>query len=128
IAALFRCLMRHLVEQTDINADLSQIGQAIAVENKWRAQRYGTSATFVDQQSMQAKPSKIVLEELLERIADDAAAPSCTKEVEHARKMLDRGSSADEQLKIYNNARMVGRNRQSALREVVDWLYQETIK
>jgi len=128
IAALFRCLMRHLVEQTDINADLSQIGQAIAVENKWRAQRYGASATFVDQQSMKAKPSAVVLEELLERIADDAEALSCQNEVEHARKILKRGSSADEQLKIYNNARMVGRTRQSALREVVDWLYQETIK
>jgi carboxylate-amine ligase len=127
IAAIFRCLMRHLVEQTDINADLSPIGQAIAVENKWRAQRYGTAVSFVDQRSMQAEPIGIVLEDLLERIADDAEALCCVNEITHARKILKRGSSADEQLKIYDNARMVGHNRQSALREVVDWLYQETI-
>jgi carboxylate-amine ligase len=128
IAAIFRCLMRHLVEQTDINADLSPIGQAIAVENKWRAQRYGTAVSFVDQQSMQAKPIAAVLEDLLGRLADDAEALSCVNEITHARTILKRGSSADEQLKIYDNARMVGRSRQSALREVVDWLYQETIR
>ncbi len=127
IAAIFRCLMRHLVEQTDINADLSPIGQAIAVENKWRAQRYGTAVSFVDQRSMQAEPIVNVLEDLLERIADDAQALCCVDEITHARKILKRGSSADEQLKIYDNARMDGRSRQSALREVVDWLYQETI-
>jgi len=128
IAALFRCLMRHLVEQTDINADLSPIGQAIAVENKWRAQRYGTAVSFVDQQSMQTKPIAVVLEELLGRLADDAEALSGEKEITHAREILKRGSSADEQLKIYSNARMLGRSRLSALKEVVDWLYQETIR
>ena len=77
---------------------------------------------------MQTKPIAIVLEDLLGRIADDAEALSCVNEITHARTILKRGSSADEQLKIYDNARMVGRSRQSALREVVDWLYQETIK
>src|SRR4029077_8059580 len=126
IAAIFRCLVRHLVEQTDINADLSAIGRAIAVENKWRAQRYGTSVSFVDQQSMQAKPIATVLEDLLERLADDAEALGCTGEIAHAREILKRGSSADEQLKIYGNARMEDRSRQAALKDVVDWLHQET--
>ena len=126
IAAIFRCLVRHLVEQTDINADLSAIGRAIAVENKWRAQRYGTAVSFVDQQSMQAKPIATVLEDLLGRLADDAEALSCASEVAHAREILKRGSSADEQLKIYGNARMEDRSRQAALKEVVDWLCKET--
>src|SRR5262249_3557648 len=128
IAALFRCLIRHLVEQTDINADLSPIGQAIAVENKWRAQRYGTAVSFVDQQSMQTKPIAVVLDELLGRIRDDAEVLSCVDEVLHARTILKRGSSADEQLKIYSNARMLGRSRMSALRDVVGWLYEETMR
>jgi carboxylate-amine ligase len=128
IAAIFRCLVRHLVEQTDINADLSAIGLAVAVENKWRAQRYGTTVSFVDHQSMQAKPIAVVLEELLNRIADDAEALGCVSEVMAARDILKRGASADEQLKIYRNARLAGRSRQSALREVVDWLYRETVR
>lgn len=128
IAALFRCLVRHLVEQTDINADLSAIGRAIAVENKWRAQRYGTAMSFVDQQSMQARPIADVLEDLLGRLADDAEALSCVNEVAHAREILKRGSSADEQLKIYSNARLEDRSRQAALKEVVDWILLETIR
>lgn len=128
IAAIFRCLVRHLVEQTDINADLSPIGRAIAVENKWRAQRYGTAVSFVDQQSMQAMPMATVLEDLLGRLADDAEALSCAREVAHAREILKRGSSADEQLKIYGNARMEDRSRQAALKEVVDWLCKETTR
>jgi glutamate---cysteine ligase / carboxylate-amine ligase len=128
IAAIFRCLVRHLVEQTDINADLSAVGQAIAIENKWRAQRYGTAVTFVDQQSMQARPIADVLEDLLGRLADDAEALSCASEIVHAREILRRGSSADEQLKIYGNSRMEDRSRQAALKEVVDWLCHETIR
>jgi glutamate---cysteine ligase / carboxylate-amine ligase len=126
IAAIFRCLVRHLVEQIDINADLSSIGRAIAVENKWRAQRYGTAVSFVDQQLMQARPIAVVLEDLLGRLADDAESLSCTSEVAHAREILKRGSSSDEQLKIYSNARMEDRSRQSALKDVVDWLSSET--
>jgi gamma-glutamyl:cysteine ligase YbdK (ATP-grasp superfamily) len=61
------------------------------------------------------------------RVADDAEALSCGNEAAHARKILNRGSSADDQLKIHNNARMLGHNRVSSLREVVDWLQQETI-
>jgi carboxylate-amine ligase len=128
IAAIFRCLIRHLVEQTDINADLSAIGRAIAIENKWRAQRYGIGMSFIDQQSMQAKPIAVVLEELLSRIADDAEALGCVTEVMGAREILKRGASADEQLRIYQRARLDGRSRQSALREVVDWLYRETTR
>jgi carboxylate-amine ligase len=119
-------LVRHLVEQTDINADLSAIGLAIAVENKWRAQRYGTAVNFVDHQSMQAKPIAIVLEDLLERLADDTEALSCTSEIAHARIPSKRGSSADEQLKVYGNARMEDRSRQAALKDVVGWLCKET--
>jgi carboxylate-amine ligase len=126
IAAIFRCLVRHLVEQTDINADLSAIGRAIAVENKWRAQRYGTAVSFIDHQSMQAKPIADILDELLGRIADDAVALGCLPEVEAARDILRRGSSADEQLRIYRRARLDGLSRHAALREVVDWLHRET--
>jgi carboxylate-amine ligase len=127
IAAIFRCLVRHLVEQTDINADLSAIGRAIAVENKWRAQRYGTAVSFIDHQSMQAKPIVTALEELLGRITDDAEALGCVAEVMAARDILRRGSSADEQLRIYHRARLDGRSRHAALRDVVDWLYRETV-
>src|SRR4051812_1250692 len=38
IAALYRCLVRHLSRRHEVNADLDAVERAIAVENKWRAQ------------------------------------------------------------------------------------------
>jgi len=128
IAAIFRCLVRHLSEQEDANVELGPAGRAIASENKWRAQRYGTSASFVDQASMKAVPISIVLRELVERLADDAKALGCVAEVSRAAEILKHGSSADRQLRVYEAARAAGQTRVQALKQVVDWLQQETIR
>jgi carboxylate-amine ligase len=47
IAALYRSLARFLFVNPDHNGGLDVVDRAIAVENKWRAQRYGTQGTFV---------------------------------------------------------------------------------
>jgi carboxylate-amine ligase len=127
IAAIFRCLMRRLVEDPKLNSDLDVVGRAIVEENKWRAQRYGTGASFVDRASMQAAPVKAVLQQLLVLLGGDAEALDCRSEVQQAMNILERGSSADEQIRIYESARAAGRSRLKALREVVDWLNQATI-
>jgi carboxylate-amine ligase len=46
IAALYRCLVRYLCRRPSVNADLTPLDRGIAVENKWRAQRFGVDATF----------------------------------------------------------------------------------
>jgi carboxylate-amine ligase len=128
IAALFRCLVKHLSEQEDLNAEIGPVARAIAGENKWRAQRYGTSAHFVDQRSMKSIPIDIVLQELLERLEADAKALDCVEQTSRAVEILKRGSSADQQLRVYEEARATGHNRVQALKQVVDWLQQETIR
>jgi carboxylate-amine ligase len=128
IAALFRCLVKHLSEQEDLNAEIGPVARAIAGENKWRAQRYGTSAHFVDQRSMKSISIDIVLQELLERLEADAKALDCVGEISRAVEILKRGSSADQQLRVYEEARATGHNRVQALKQVVDWLQQETIR
>jgi glutamate---cysteine ligase / carboxylate-amine ligase len=127
IAALFRCLVRHLCEQQDLNADLGPIARAIAGENKWRAQRYGTSAHFVDQSSMAAVPIEVVLGNLISRLHSDAQAFGCLGEICWANEILKRGSSADQQLRIYEEARASGHNRVQAMKKVVEWLERETV-
>ena len=47
IAALYRSLARFLYANAGHNAELDVVDRAIAVENKWRAQRYGAQGTFV---------------------------------------------------------------------------------
>ena len=101
IASLYRALARHLYEGPALQHRLGNVDRAIAVENKWRAQRYGTDCVFASIDG----PVEIaeMLSSLIERIADDAAALGCAREVEHCKVILARGSSADHQLRAYQD-------------------------
>jgi carboxylate-amine ligase len=127
VAALFRCLVRHLVEHPHLNADLDTVGRAIAEENKWRAQRYGTRVSLIDQRTMTTRPLQEVVREALDRFSADAEALDCVQDIARAVAIQKAGSSADEQLRIYDQARASGHNRQQALKKVVDWLCRETV-
>src|SRR5262249_22650550 len=102
------------------------IDRAIARENVWRAQRYGTAASFVVRGRGAAQPIKAALEELLALLHDDAEALGCVREFRGAGNILARRTSADHQLQIYHAARNAGRPRTQALREVIDWLRRST--
>lgn len=128
IAAIFRCLIRHLAAHPELNADFDPIARAITEENKWRAQRYGVNVTLVDPRSREAKPLTAIVDELLGLLEPDATALDCVEEIRHAANILKRGSSADEQLRVFTLARMNGRSRLQSLKAVVDWLLQETIR
>src|SRR4051794_5403836 len=99
IASLYRALARHLYLRPDLSREVSSVDRAIAVENKWRAQRYGTDCIFASKDG----PVEIheALSRLSERLAEDAAALGCEKEIEHCKSILTRGSSADAQLRIW---------------------------
>jgi carboxylate-amine ligase len=126
IAALFRCLVRHLVEHPEINADLDVIDRAFADENKWRAERYGVGASFIDRASMSAKPLRGMVEDLIDRLRDDAETLDCVDEIVHAREIIRHGTSANQQILVYSKARIGGRSRKQALKEIVDWLHAAT--
>jgi glutamate---cysteine ligase / carboxylate-amine ligase len=128
IAAIFQCLVRHLSEHPELNADFDSIARAITEENKWRAQRYGVGASFVDPRSREAKPLTAIVGELLELLQADATVLHCLEEVRYAAEIVKRGSSADDQLRVFRQARANGQSRLEALRAVIDWLIQETIR
>ena len=127
IAALFRSLVRRLDRDPDLNAGLTGASRAIAVENKWRAQRYGIHGSFVDEKKCCAIGVADALEEVIALVAEDALALDCLPQVEAARQILMRGTSADQQLSIYRYVRSQGGARSSALGKVVDWLSSATV-
>jgi carboxylate-amine ligase len=126
IAALYRCLLRRLDRDDALNADLSAVTRALTAENVWRAQRYGVHAGLVDEASASMKPVGEALEEAIALVADDAAALGCAAEVEGLRDILVRGTSADAQLAVFEEARSRLRQSEQALAAVVDWLAVET--
>ena len=126
LAALYRCLARALWRQPDLNADMTTVGALIATENKWRAQRYGIEGGFVDERERRLVPFRDALENLLSLVAEDAAHFGCEAEVKGIRTILERGTSATRQLRVYSEARQRGAKRLAAIREVVDWLIGTT--
>jgi len=122
IAALFRCLIRALWRIPTLNADMSPMKRLVVDENRWRAQRFGIRGTHIDLARGCLRPVADILADVLALIAEDAEALGCATETNHARRILERGTSADIQLDIYTRARQSGLTRQRALAAVTDWL------
>jgi len=127
IAALYRCLVRRLSLDPTINAGQTGASRAINDENSWRAMRYGIHGSFVDEKTRSAKPVRELLDEVLEMIRDDARELGCEREVDLARWIVARGTSADQQLTLYTEALGRGLSSRDALASVVDWLSAETV-
>ncbi len=126
IAALFRCLVRALDRDPSRNAGFDQVGRAITEENKWHAQRHGTAAAFVEPFRRCRLAAAEWLDEVIAMVSDDAAALGCEAELAYLPKVIRHGSSADEQIRVYTAAREAGRNRMTALKDVIDWAARVT--
>jgi carboxylate-amine ligase len=123
IAALYRVLVRHLYYDPHHNGDLDAVARALAVENKWRAQRYGVQGTF-------ATPAGAItvadlLEQIIEATEADAEALGCTQEIALCRAIIRRGTSADAQLRIYETV-APQKGPAAALRSVSEWIAATT--
>ena len=127
IAALYVCLLRMLYRLKRSNQRWRIYNNMLVQENRWRAQRYGTDEGLVDFGKGEIVPYAGLLEEMIELTREDAELLGCQAELESAREILDRGSSAHRQLAIYNEAVEAGAEKMEALRQVVDFLIEETV-
>lgn len=123
IAALYRALARCLYANPEHNAGLDVVDRAIAVENKWRAQRYGAQGTFVTRSGGVAVGE--MLENVLDLIMADAEALCCAEQVEQCCTILQKGTSADAQLRIFTENQHDG--AEIALKEVTRWIRDATL-
>jgi len=123
IATLYRVLTRFLYQHPEHNAGLDSVDRAIAVENKWRAQRFGAQGTFVTRSG--AVGVGELLDRILELTADDADALCCGEQMQHCRAILMEGTSADAQLGIFAENRCYG--GEIALRRVTRWIRDATL-
>ena len=126
IASLYRCLLRALWRIPTINSGITSMSRLIVDENRWRAQRFGIEGSIVDLAAGRLRPITELVAELLDLIAEDAVELDCVHEIQHARTILARGTSADQQLKRYFAARESGESRQAALTDVAEWLVETT--
>jgi carboxylate-amine ligase len=123
IASLYRVVARHLFRNAHANHGFNAVDRALAVENKWRAQRYGIDASFVTRDG--AVPIDVYLDELCRAMRDDIDALECGDEMTHCRSIVAEGSSADAQLRVFR--RYEGQGTSAALHAVSRWIAQATV-
>ena len=127
IAALTQCLISMLYRLRCNNQRWRIYPRILVDENRWRAQRYGVQGELVDFGKGRLAPYAELLEELIELVREDAERLDCTAEIEHAREIVARGTSADRQLDAYHAACTAGADQAEALRAVVDLLIEDTL-
>lgn len=127
LASLFRCLVAALVRNPALGAQRTTHTRRIVDENRWRAKRDGIQARFIAQASNDATPATEVLDGLLTVVSAEAEKLDCGHVLQSLQLILDRGTSAHEQLRIYEEMRTAGESRAAALGAVVKWLECATV-
>jgi len=90
--------------------------------------RYSFDEQLLDLARGELVPFSTMVEELIALVREDAEALGCLREVEYARTILERGTSAHRQIRTYNAAREAGASEREALLAVVDFLTRETAR
>ncbi len=127
IAAIYTCLLRMLCRLRKNNQRWRVYPQTLVAENRWLAQRYGVKGSLIDFGVPAPVPFAELIEEIIDLTAEDAEALGCVKEVQHAREIVARGTSADRQLACYHNAINEGQSKAEAFKAVVHQLIDETL-
>jgi carboxylate-amine ligase len=126
VAALYVCTCRMLWRHRRQNLTWRTYPVFLLEENRWRAQRYGVGGALFDFGKAELVPFSALLDELIALVAEDADALGCRAEIEHARRIVGDGTSADRQLDRFTQATSDGGDRGAALRCVVDDLVGRT--
>jgi carboxylate-amine ligase len=104
VAALFQAIVAKLTTLIDRNLGFRLYHRRLIQENKWRAVRYGLDGKLLDLGKQKEVPVKDLIRELLDFIDDVVDELDSRKEIEHIHTILERGTSADEQLKVYHES------------------------
>lgn len=128
IAALYQSLLAYLYRLRSHNQTWRRYRHVLLQENKWRAQRFGVGGTLADYGRRRLVPFTELMDELIDLLAEDAAALGCLAELTRAREIVQGGTSADHQLRIYQAAIAAGAEPDDARRQVIDWLIDASLE
>ena len=118
IAALIQATVAKLWKLHECNQDYRQYSRALLMENKFRAIRYGLDGKLIDFGKEKEVPVRELIGEYLAFIDDVLDELGSRKEIEYIHTMLEGGSGADRQLKVFAET--------GSLRAVVDYMASET--
>jgi carboxylate-amine ligase len=119
IAALLQGLVAKLLRLRRDNVRWRDYRRNLLSENKWRAVRYGVDGNLIDFGRRAEVPLRSLVLELLELIDDVVDQLGIRKECEYVHTILDEGTSADRQRKVYDETQ--------DFKKVVQHVIEETI-
>lgn len=119
IAALIQATVAKLWKLHSRNQSWRDYSRALIMENKWRASRYGIDGEMIDFGREEAVPTRALILEYLDFVDDVVDELGCREEVNHIRWILDHGTGADRQLRLWEQ-------RGQDLMAVVEFMLEET--
>jgi carboxylate-amine ligase len=105
IAALIQAVMGKLYLLYRRNQAWRNYSRELIEENKWRAVRYGLDGQLIDFGKQEQVPIRILVEELLEFVAEAADIFQSHNDLDRIRTLMKEGSSADRQLRIFEQTK-----------------------
>jgi carboxylate-amine ligase len=120
IAALFQALVAKVNKLLDQNLTFRLHHKMLIEENKWRAVRYGLDGKMIDFGKGKEVPVRELIRELLEFVDDVIDDLRSRTEIRHIHTILERGTSADDQLRVWRET--------SDVKAVVDRLIETTME
>ncbi len=119
LAALFQAITAKLYKLYRMNMGFRLYRRALIQENKWRAVRWGLDGKLIDFGKQKEVPVRDLIYELLDFVDDVVDELGSRKELEYIHTILAVGTSADRQLKVYEET--------GEMNAVVDQLISETM-
>jgi carboxylate-amine ligase len=119
ITAIFQALVAKLYKLRAANLNFMIYPRALINENKWRAGRYGIDGKMIDFGKEEEVKTRSLILELLEFIDDVVDELGSRSAIDYVQTMLDRGTGADRQLKVFEET--------GDLVKVVDFILDETL-
>jgi carboxylate-amine ligase len=119
IAALIQAVVAKLIKLRKNNRTWRIYRRGLIEENKWRAIKDGIEGKLIDFGKEEEIPFRFLIEELLAIVDDVVDELGSRQEIEYIRTIVKDGSSADRQLRKYQET--------GSLEAVVDMLAEETV-
>jgi carboxylate-amine ligase len=118
LAALMQATLFKLYKLYCANQGFRLYRRALIMENKWRAARYGLDGKIIDFGKKIEVPVRDLILEYLQFVSDVVDELDCREEINYIHKILEMGTGADRQLRVYEET--------GDLKQVVDYIVQET--
>jgi glutamate---cysteine ligase / carboxylate-amine ligase len=119
LAALIQAICVKLWKLREQNLGFRMYRRALILENKWRASRWGIDSKMIDFGKEIEVPFRDLMVEMLAFVDDVVDELGSRKEVEGVNWILEHGSGADRQLRVYDDTG-------GDLKKVVDYICEET--